>query len=480
MASIFMVMFILLGYLTAFYQNQQQPQPRERDYFYVGAFFVYGIWIAFGVRGLFDLVQEKVKNNSIQKYVLAGVLGLAIIFIPLRMIQANYFTHDRSINWVPWDYSYNILQSCKPNAILYTNGDNDTFPLWYLQDVEGVRRDIKIVNLSLLNTEWYIKQLKNIDPYNVGTVRLRMSDAQIDQLRPIQWEPRNISVPTPKMRNDSEYTEVIQTYNIVDTTTLSSGSITWNMPNTLTFGDVRAVRVQDLMVKEIIEANKWERPIYFAVTCSEDSRIGLGEYLKMEGMAFRLVPEKRTAGFEFVNEEVLSNALVENPGYSKDYMPGFKFRGLNNPDIFFDNNHRRMTQNYRNAFVRLAVYYLNYEKNSEAIVVLDEMNEKLPYRNLGIDTGLLFEIAGLYLDAGARDNIEKQALASLERNPQDVESYYNPYRVLLETYENLKAYEKAIGIWEKLRVLYPDDPTIEAGIKKYRDLIAQRESLPKQ
>jgi tetratricopeptide (TPR) repeat protein len=115
------------------------------------------------------------------------------------------------------------------------------------------------------------------------------------------------------------------------------------------------------------------------------------------------------------------------------------------------------------------------------------MNEKLPYRNLGIDTGLLFEIAGLYLDAGARDryeefaiDIEKLALASLERNPQDVESYYNPYRVLLETYENLKAYEKAIGIWEKLRVLYPNDPTIEAGIKKYRDLIAQRDSLPQQ
>jgi hypothetical protein len=486
MASIFMVMFILLGYLTAFYQNQQQPQPRERDYFYVGAFFVYGIWIAFGVRGLFDLVQEKVKSASIQKYVLAGVLGLAIIFIPFRMIQANYFTHDRSNNWVPWDYSYNILQSCKPNAILYTNGDNDTFPLWYLQDVEGVRRDIKIVNLSLLNTEWYIKQLKNIDPYNVGTVRLRLSDTQIDQLRPIQWEPRNISVPTPKPRTDAEVADLVKTYGIVDTTALTTGSITWNMPNTLTFGEVKAVRVQDLMVKEIIEANNWERPIYFAVTCSEDSRIGLSDYLKMEGMAFRLVPEKRTAGFEFVNEEALSNALIENPGYSKEHMPGFKFRGLNNPEIFFDNNHRRMTQNYRNAFVRLAVFYLNYERKSDAIAVLDEMNEKLPYRNLGIETGLLFEIAGLYFDAGAMDkyeeftvDIEKQALASLERNPNDVESYYNPYRILLETYENLKAYEKAIGIWEKLKVMYPNDPTIEAGIKKYQALIAQRDSLPK-
>ncbi|MEJ2193331.1 MAG: DUF2723 domain-containing protein [Ignavibacteriaceae bacterium] len=486
MATIFMVMFIFLGYLTAFYQNQQQPQPRERDYFYVGAFFVYGIWIAFGVRGLFDLVQEKVKSASVQKYALTGVLGLALIFIPFRMIQANYFTHDRSINWIPWDYSYNILQSCKPNAVLFTNGDNDTFPLWYLQDVEGVRRDIKIVNLSLLNTEWYIIQLKNNDPYNVGTVRLRLSDAQIDKLRPIQWEPRNISIPTPKPKNETELAEIIEKYNIMDTTTLSSGSITWNMPNTLTFGDVKAVRVQDLMVKEIIEANNWQRPIYFAVTCSDDSRIGLGNFLKMEGMAFQLVPEQRSAGIEFVNEKALSNALIENPGYSKDYMPGFKFRGLNNPDIFFDDNHKRMTQNYRNAFIRLTVYYLNENKNSKAIAVLDEMNEKLPYKNLGIDTGLLFEVASLYLDAGARDkyeqfavDIEKQALESIERNPNDVESYYNPYRLLLETYENLKAYEKAIGIWEKLKVLYPNDPAIEAGIKKYKDLMAQRDSTIK-
>jgi tetratricopeptide (TPR) repeat protein len=259
------------------------------------------------------------------------------------------------------------------------------------------------------------------------------------------------------------------------------------MSNTLTFGDIKAVRVQDLMVKEIVEANNWQRPIYFAVTCSDDSRIGLNDYLKMEGMAFRLVPEKRTPGIEFVNAEVLSKQLIENPGYSKDYKPGFKFRGLNSYDIFFDNNHRRMVQNYRNAFIRLTINHLNKNENGKAIAVLDIMNEKLPYQNLGIDNGLLYEIANLYLQANEKEkykalalDVEKNALASLERNPADVESYYNPYRLLLETYENLEEYDKAVGIWEKLRELFPNDPTIDAGIQKFKQLAAQKDSLLKQ
>ena len=486
MASVFMIMFVLLGYLTAFYQNQQEPQPRERDYFYVGAFFVYAIWIAIGVRGLLDLVQSKIKKGVPQKAALAGVLTLAVIFIPVRMFQTNYFSHDRSNNWFPWDYSYNILQSVATNGILFTNGDNDTFPLWYLQDVEGVRRDVKIVNLSLLNTEWYIKQLKNNDPYNVGTVRLRVSDTQIGQLRPVQWEPRDITIPTPNPGSEAGFSELIGIYNITDTTTLASGSITWNMPNSLTFGDVKAVRVQDLMVKEIVEANNWQRPIYFAVTVSNDSRIGLGDYLKMEGMAFRLVPEKRKPNLEFINEPVLSKQLIENPGYSKKYMPGFKFRGLNDPEIFFDNNHRRMVQNYRNSFIRLTIHYLNQNQNNKAIAVLDGLNEKLPYKFLGIDNGLLFEIANLYLEAGDNEkykslalDIEKTALASIERNPEDVKSYYNPYRLVLETYENLREYEKAVKIWEKLGLIFPDDPSIKSGIEKYKQLAAQKDSLSK-
>ncbi len=490
MAAAFMVMFILMGYLTAFYQNQQQPQPRERDYFYVGAFFVFSIWIAIGVRGLIDLAMEKITAESLRTASVVGILAFGVVLVPYNMYKTNYFTHDRSQNWVPWDYSYNLLQSCAPNAVLFTNGDNDTFPLWYLQDVEGVRRDVKIANLSLLNTNWYIEQLKSNDPYGVGTVNIRMSDDQINQLRPVQWEPQKVTIPVPKPNSQQSLKDVYQTYDISDSSIMKQGDIQFTMKNTLTFGQVKAVRVQDLMVKEIVEANNWQRPIYFAVTCSDDSKIGLQDYLKMEGMALRLVPEKKKQGVEFVNPEILAQELIENPGYSKTYKPGFKFRGLNNPNVFFDDNHIRMTQNYRNAFMRLAIYDINMNKDQKAIAVLDEMEKKIPRENIPMDYEILFEVGNMYWNAGAAKqykeiaaDVETEALKRLEQNPGDVQSYYNPYRILIETYENLKDYTKLLGLWQKLGAMYPNDPNVKANITKYANLAkkdrVEVDSVPK-
>jgi tetratricopeptide (TPR) repeat protein len=238
------------------------------------------------------------------------------------------------------------------------------------------------------------------------------------------------------------------------------------------------------MVREIVEANNWERPIYFAVTCSDDSKIGLQDYLKMEGMAFRLVPEKRIPGREFVNEKVLKMQLAGNTNPRKDYKPCFRYTGLNDPNIFFDDNHIRMIQNYRNGFMRLAVHYRGEGNNSAVIKTLDDMNEKLPPSILKIDNGLLFEIANLYFISGAVDrykeiivDVEKTALEELERNPSDVSSYYNPYRILIDTYENLQEYDKLLGIWEKLELMFPNDPTVKANIQRYRQMLMQPDTL---
>ena len=482
-AIVFMALFIFMGYFTAFYQNQQQPQPRERDYFYVGAFFIYGIWIALGFRGIIDLIQEKLQKLKFKKAVIITALVLGIMFVPLRMLVANYHSHDRSNNWVPWDYSYNILQSCAPNAIVFTNGDNDTFPLWYLQDVEGVRRDVKIVNLSLLNTNWYIKEIKSNDPYKVGTVNIRFTDSQIDRIRPVQWEPKDITIPLPKDPNSPEIAKIVKEANIQDSTVIKAGSLTFRMNNTVTFGTTKAIRIQDIMVKEIIEANQWKRPIYFSVTCAIDSRIGLDDYLKIEGMSLRLVPEKRTPNVEFVNEPALRAELLnENPGHSKTFKRGFKFRGLNDKSIFYEDGQQKMLQNYRNAFLRLAMYYLDTNQKTKVNEVLDYMNKKISDDVIGIDYRLLSQIGNIYYEAGnfakfkeISVKVEREALNSLENNPNDLYSF----RVLLDLYQNLNDNYKLLDLWEKIGKLYPGDPNIKTSIIKYRSLIAQQDTLNK-
>ncbi|MBI2419600.1 MAG: DUF2723 domain-containing protein [Ignavibacteriales bacterium] len=470
MASIFMVMFIFMGYLTAFYQNQQQPQPRERDYFYVGAFFVFSIWIGFAIRGIVDFIEQKWAGQSFAKPAVYATLAFGIIFVPVRMVQANYHTHDRSNNFVPWDYSYNLLQSCAADALLFTNGDNDTFPLWYLQDVEGVRRDIRIVNLSLLNTNWYIKQLKNLEPYGTKKVKITIPDEVIDQLRPTEFNPQVLSVPVSK--------DVFAKFGVTDSAMLNAGKITWTMNNTMEYQGIKGIRVQDVVTKDIVENNLWERPIYFSVTCTEDSKIGLSDYLKMEGMAMRLVPEKRKPNVEFVNEPVLRKQLLDEPaGYSKNYQPGLKFRGLNDPNMFFDENHERLTQNYRNSFIRLALYYQNSGTPQKALEILDAMDRKIPRKNISIDYRLLSDIGDLYFAAGGKKQyteiskeVEAEALKKIDENPKDVSSYYNPYRLLLEIYEKRPDYDKAINVLTRLLVYYPEDPGIKAKIDHYKGL----------
>jgi tetratricopeptide (TPR) repeat protein len=206
----------------------------------------------------------------------------------------------------------------------------------------------------------------------------------------------------------------------------------------------------------------------------------------MEGMTFRLVPEKRKPGSEFINEELVKAQLKGNIVPSKNFQPGFRFTGLNDPTIFFDENHVRMVQNYRNAYMRLAVYYRSLGDNQDLITTLNSMNEKLPYKVLGMDNGLLFEVANLYLQAGDKEkyakissDVEKQALSDLERNPEDVNSYYNPYRILIETYENTKEYEKLLALWQKLEMMFPNDPTVKANIKRYQDLVQPKDTTAK-
>ncbi|MFQ5633198.1 MAG: DUF2723 domain-containing protein, partial [bacterium] len=200
-ASSILALFIMTGVAIVYYLNQENPQPRERDYAYTGSFFAFAIWIGVGVSFILELAREVFRENVSYRKIAIGVLSAVMLFaVPGNMLSFNYPDHSRKGNFVAYDYSKNILETCEPNAILFTNGDNDTFPLWFLQNVYGIRTDVRVVNLSLLNTDWYIKQLRDQEP----KVPILLNDKQIDSLQPRGWEEREfqMNIVSPELHDE--------------------------------------------------------------------------------------------------------------------------------------------------------------------------------------------------------------------------------------------------------------------------------------
>lgn len=460
----YLILFLIMGVILALYQNQQEPQPRERDYFYVGSFFIFSMWISIGIVAIIDFLKKYIKSVTLQQTSSVAVLTVFMFAIPVNFLRINWHERDRSKNYVAWDYSYNILQTCEKDAIIFTNGDNDTFPLWYLQDVEGIRQDVRIVNLSLVNTSWYIKQLKNYEPHGAKKVPISFSDEQIERLQPIVWEPKQMNIPVPK--------EVYQKFGITDTNVINTGKITFTMKNTVTYGQYKLLRVQDIMVRDIIMTNKWERPIYFAVTVSPDSKIGLDDYLWMDGLAWRLKPVPVTPESGIHKDIMEANVLAVNVIPSKEPQYGYLYRGLNDTTIYFDENITRLSVNYRSGFIRLAIHYHNVEKNPEkALKILHQMDEVIPLNGIKFDWRLAADVMSFYGRLGDTtkqnqyaDYLEKECWNLINTNQFEITSYYNPHRILLEIYENRNDYKKAIDVLNRILAIYPNDPAIRAKI----------------
>jgi hypothetical protein len=473
MGTAWLFLFMFMGYLIMFYQNQQQPQPRDRFYFYPGALFIFAAWIAVGVKEIAELIREKIKDVNLGKTTAFACLGVCLLLVPGNMLRTNYFSHDRSKNWLPWDFAYNLLQSCQPNAILFTNGDNDTFPLWYLQYVEGVRTDIRVVCLSLANTDWYNEQLRDTSPYGALKVKFSMTDEMIEQLQPMEWKTQLISVPVSQ--------EAIKKFNVSDTAVLKTGQLTWRMKPSVSMGEISGIRIQDIIVRDIVQNNTWDRPIYFASTCSPDCYIGLDDYLMAEGLASRLLPQKRNIPI-YINPEISkADLLTENPSYSKTYKPGFKFRGLDNKGIFFDETESRLIQNYRNSFLELAYYYHSVQNdNTMCVKVLDEMEKKIPSSVVQTDYRLLYDVGNLYSQAGAIDKYRKVANAIIPQAMEklsditidDLSSPYNPYSMLERIYINLKEYDKAVEILQRLQSALPQAGGVQEEINRIKQISA--------
>ena len=292
---------------TGFDVNQKPPpvhmEVRERDYFFTPAFMFMGI--LFGVSASFLLRWIAARRGS-----LVRPAGLALISLSVAVpAWSNWHEKSRAGNYVPWDYAYNLLMSCKPNAILFTNGDNDTFPLWFLQEAEHVRQDVRVVNLSLVNTNWYIQQLRDHEP----ALKIGYTREQIDALEPIAWPgkgPLEIQIPHSKIH-----------YQL---------------------GPLPYLKVQDIMVLHIVMNNYPEHPIQFAITVGDENEMGLDKFTIMEGMVYTLVEEPKDKELNLASTQHLVDSV-------------YRFRGLGDPKVFVDLNTQGLLTNYSSSNFRLAM-----------------------------------------------------------------------------------------------------------------------------
>ncbi|RMH88133.1 MAG: hypothetical protein D6681_14810 [Calditrichaeota bacterium] len=310
---------------------------------------------------------------------------------PVKVLAENYYTHDRSGNFVPVDYAYNMLTSSEPGGIIFTNGDNDTFPLWYIQEVENVGTNVRVVNLSLLNTPWYIKQLKYMEP----KVPISLNDRQIERIAATEWpKPRKFEVPiaSPEIREGEYRRYRLGAINRVDSLP-PADKITFTVkPTPIMFRgrQYNVLRVQDLMILDILATNKFRRPIYFATTTSNENRMGdLIRYQRLDGLLYRVTT---IPGWE-LDPEVLYDNLMHK----------FRYTNLNNPSVYYNKGTIGLLQHYRYAFFRLGDYYLRAGNKERFREVIQKHFEAMPPEVIPIlDANLRQVLIGMGLMAGVK------------------------------------------------------------------------------
>jgi hypothetical protein len=489
MALVYFVMFLLMGVLAAIAQNQQDPQPRERDYFYVGSFMVWCMWIGFGVYGIIDWLGKRKFTTPL----VTAVAVISFIAVPFNMAAGGWKMHSRMGNYIPFDYSYNILQSAEKDAIIFCNGDNDTFPVWWLQDVAGVRRDIRIVNLSLGNTLWYIDELKNREPWGAKKIPLSFSDESLNlpetdpnALRYDFGEAQSIEIDVPH--------DIMAKYtNDPQTLTESKMKFTF-IGKYYGMRDKKKIyiyRVQDKLVLDILKQIKFRRPVYFSTTVGPDAYCGLEKFFRYEGMDCRICPvEQKSTSQEPMDDDIMAKCLLNvdvSDNYHKEPNYGFKLRNLNNPSVFYDEVHRRLVPNLRSLYMAFAMDLENNKNPQKAITVLDTMNKYISTTQFPMGYDNAYKLSKLYFDAGDNAQGKKYALQAIKscdeiiNNPDlDPRSryieimgrYLGPYRISSMLYQQLGDFQTAKERLQRLhdmsiQTLNPikDDPAYKEDIQ---------------
>lgn len=421
---IVLLLFIMTGIAIVIYLNQYPNQPRERDYAYAGSFYFFSVWIGLGVLSLFDLLSKFAGEK-----LAAPVAGaLCFLAVPVVMGTQNWEDHDRSGRYLARDVASDYLNSCAPESILFTNGDNDTFPLWYAQEVEGIRTDIRVCNLMLLNTDWYINQMKwktyESDPLPVSLPAKKYYDGVNNQVYIYEKtkDPVNISTIIDWVNSDNKGTKIqvsaTEMLDIIPSRTiripvdaekvLASGTVKKEDADKIVpYIDIKlkggSILKSQLVVLDILAHNDWKRPIYF-VTGYHNDALGLEEYFQLEGLCYRLVPIKSE------NKSWIEYGRIDTDILYENMMKKFKWGGANAKGVNIDYNHKRtiIVIKARYNYSRLARALVAEGKNEKAIEVLDFCMNALPVEKISYDP-YMGDIIEAYFVAGATEKARVMA-----------------------------------------------------------------------
>ncbi len=395
-----MALFILTGLAIVVYLNQYPRQPRERDYAYAGSFYAFAIWIGLGVLAVYEWLKSLTK-----KEIPAAAVATAVcLFIPGIMCAENWDDHDRSNRYVCHDVAWNYLNSCKPNAIIFTNGDNDTFPLWYIQEVEGVRTDVRVICLPYLITDWYIDQMKSkyyeSDPVPFSFTHDQYESGTRDQVPVYEKikDPQELKDVIDFVGSDNPQTKLMTNYNEkVDYFPTKKLKVTIDKDDILAKGVVpakdsarivnemswslasRYIMKNDMMILDLVANSNWDRPIYF-VSVGPGNDTNIRDYFQCEGFAYRLVPIKTPFDYQelgYIDTDVLYDNMMNK----------FRWGNMGDPKVYLDENIRRTLHivKVRNNFGRLAMALQQEGKADSANVVIDRALEVLPPEKICID-----------------------------------------------------------------------------------------------
>jgi len=437
------LLFFMMGLAIVVYLNQKPYEPRERDYAYAGSFYAFAIWIGLGTAGIIQAFKKYVKIPD----VVAAVAGTILcVLIPIQMASQTWDDHDRSKRYICRDFGYNYLTTCEPNAIIYTMGDNDTFPLWYNQEVEGYRTDVRVCNLSYLQTDWYIDQMKRQayesaplpiswkrTDYIQGTHEVayifKQTNEPWDVGKALDWvksdDIRTKRVPGYNIELDNFRTDLL--YLPIDSAAaVKSGVVKPGNYNQIekklvinlgyrtdSSGDTvespkRGLTKQEMMILDMINNNRdWSRPIYFATTVAPEQYLRLDSFFRQDGVAYRLVPYNTGISVNYELDTIGSgpNKLdVDTDILYENLMHKYRWGNLEEPGLYLDENATRMAKVFRMMFGKLGRYLINEGKKDKAKEVFDYSLKVLPEYNIPYDYFSTNEIAKGYYQIG---DIEK-------------------------------------------------------------------------